>query len=102
MAYKGSSSDPHKGVSVDLERLIVEAGKDPKQLEPRWVATIRFEAAKLRSCGCKVGYDPLTPPPIDNPFHGEIWYHQTDTNIRQVSRLAQHYDGLEGVSLVVP
>ncbi len=60
------------GMSVDLQRLIEEAGLDPKQyvLSPPWVGAVRFKAGALRGVGLMVGYDPL---PLDNPYHGEVW-----------------------------
>lgn len=70
MALKPSSG-PNAGLSVDLQRQIEEAGQDARTFvtTPRWVGSIRFEAAQLRELAFMVGYSPQT----DNPFHGEVW-----------------------------
>ena len=58
-------------MSVDLQKLIEEAGLDPKTyiLSPPWIGAVRFTAGGLRAEGLKVGYDPVP----DNPFHGQVW-----------------------------
>ncbi len=70
MAYRESSTG-HGGMSVDLERLILEAGIDPRVFAttPRWIGSVYFEAGQIRSLGCRIGYDPSP----DNPYHGEVW-----------------------------
>jgi hypothetical protein len=65
------------GLSVDIEKLIVADGKNPKE----WVITgpftgaVSFRASDARSLGLKVGFDPIkghaTLP--DNPYHGAVW-----------------------------
>lgn len=102
MAYKGSDEDRYHGMSMEIEKLFEPAGQDPRQCDPPWVACIRFEAGQLRAAGCRVGYDPIAAPPRDNPFHGEIWHNQSRAVFKAISRLAQHYVGLDGVSLVIP
>lgn len=58
-------------MSVDLERLIEEAGLDARVfvVRPPFVGAVRFTAGMLRGGGFHVGYDPLT----ENPYHGEVW-----------------------------
>ncbi len=48
-AFKPSSG-PNGGMSVDLEKLIIEANQDPRAYvtTPRWTGSARFEAGALR------------------------------------------------------
>lgn len=66
------SSGPDGGMSVDLQRLIEEAGLEPRKyiLSPPWIGAVRFTARGLRGEGLMVGYDPI---PNINPYHGEVW-----------------------------
>lgn len=59
------------GMSIDLQRLIEEAGLDAKAYvaSPPWVGAVRFTAEALRAEGFKVGFHPLPK----NPYHGEVW-----------------------------
>lgn len=61
---------PGGGMSVDLQRLIEEAGLDAKTfvISPPWIGAVRFTACAIRAEGLKVGYDPTA----DNPYHGEV------------------------------
>ncbi len=58
-------------MSVDLQKLIEEAGLDPKTyvLSPPWIGAVRFTAGGLRTEGLIVGYD----PEANNPYHGQVW-----------------------------
>jgi len=53
-------------MSVDLQKLIEEAGLDPKSyiLSPPWIGAVWFTAGSLRAEGLMVGYD----PDLDNPI----------------------------------
>lgn len=70
-AFEMSSSEQGGGMSVDIEKLIIEAGKDmAAHVTPHpWVGAIRVTAGLLRSYNLQVGFSPLS----DNPYHGEAW-----------------------------
>lgn len=70
MAFQASTGQ-NGGLSIDLQRLIEEAGLDAKKfvLSPPWIGAVRFTAGALRSEGLKIGCDP-TP---NNPSHGQAW-----------------------------
>ena len=59
-------------MSIDIERWIQEADRDPRVFvtTPRWVGSLRLQAAAIREIGLIVGYDPIFP---DNPYHGQVW-----------------------------
>lgn len=65
------SSELNGGMSVDLLRLIEEAGRDAKEFvtTPIFTGSVCFIAGSARAAGLRVGGEPLP----DNPFHGEIW-----------------------------
>jgi hypothetical protein len=70
MAFKPSSG-MNAGMSIDIEKLIIEDGLDPKKFVKKdpWIAAVSFTAGELRNNQFQVGYDPLD----DNPYHGEVW-----------------------------
>ena len=72
MAF-GPSNGPNKGMSVDLQAQIVEAGLDCREhlntTTPQCIGAIRFEAGALRKVNLQIGFDPLK----SNPHHGEVW-----------------------------
>jgi hypothetical protein len=70
-AFEMSSPEFGGGMSVDIERLITEAGQDvPAHVTtPPWIGSIRVTAALLRGYDLQVGFSPLPT----NPFHGEAW-----------------------------
>lgn len=69
-AFKASSG-PKGSMSVDIEKLIIEAGVDPKTwvTTPKWIGSIRIGVSDIRNNNCKVGYDPI----LSNPYHGGVW-----------------------------
>ena len=72
------SSQPPKGMSVDILNLIEAAGVDAKAHVaslPNLPYSVRLRVGDLRSLGLKVGFHPLDekPPFPANPFHGEVW-----------------------------
>lgn len=93
-AFQGSS-EINGGMSVDLERSIVDAGLDPKAFvtTPRWIGSVRFEAGTLRSEGFRVGFHPLP----ENPHHGEVWGDFSKPKKRQLQRLCVWFVPIEGV-----
>ena len=63
-------SDPHGGMSVDIEEWIVRDGLNPLH----YVADLSYGATRinvgeLRALELKVGWDPQP----DNPHHGGVW-----------------------------
>lgn len=71
------SSGPRSGMSVDIEKLIIAGGEDPKRYvtTPIFTGSVAFSASAIRSLGLWVGYEPILDvlgiP--DNPYHGEVW-----------------------------
>ena len=68
-AFSGSSKPP-RGMSVDLERPMIEAGLDNQSMLPNAdFGALRLIAGEMRELGHKVGRNPQS----DNPYHGEVW-----------------------------
>lgn len=91
------SSDGYRGLSVDLQAEIEQAGLDAKDFvsSPPWLGSIVFTAARLRGEGFQVGYDPLP----DNPYHGEAWGNFAKSKQRALLRLAAWLVQIDGVSI---
>jgi hypothetical protein len=68
--YKASSV-VNGGMSVDIEKMVVSAGIEPKifVVNPVYTGAIAFSAVSIRSLGLWIGYEPLQ----NNPYHGEVW-----------------------------
>lgn len=88
MAFQPSSG-PNGGMSVDLERSILDAGGDPRMhvVSPPFVGAVRFVAGQLRAEEFLVGYDPLP----GNPHHGEVWGSFTASKKKKLQALAEMY-----------
>lgn len=71
------SSEPPKGMSVDIESLISASDINPRELivSASLPFAVKFNVGELRELGLKVGFDPIvaTSQFPANPFHGEIW-----------------------------
>ena len=67
-----ASSVKNGGMSVDIEKLISDSGKDPYQFvtTPKFRGSVWWSASSVRGQGLSIGYAPIEP---DNPFHGEVW-----------------------------
>ena len=65
------SSSPNGGMSVDIEKLIIEAGLNPYEFvtNPEFTGSVVFLAGAIRQIGLIVGSNPLQ----ENPYHGEVW-----------------------------
>ena len=96
MAFQ-ASTEGNCGMSVDLERSIVEAGLDPARFvtNPPFIGSVWFEAAYLRSETLKVGYDPLD----DNVHHGEVWGSFTKGRRSRLLNAAEWFVQIAGVDL---
>lgn len=88
MAFQASRGD-NGGMSVDLQRLIEEAGLDARKfvISPPWIGAVRFAAGALRSEGLQIGYDPVP----GNPYHGEVWGSFTKTLQKKLLNLAEPF-----------
>jgi len=65
------SNKPPGGMSVDLERLMIEDGLDSlSRLPTTDFGAVRFEARILRDNGHMVGSDALP----ENPYHASVWH----------------------------
>ncbi|WP_156967625.1 hypothetical protein [Methylosinus sp. PW1] len=84
------STEKNGGMSVDLQRLIEEAGVDARTFvaSPPWIGAVRFSAETLRQKGLLVGFDPQLP---DNPYHGEVWGNFKKSLQRQLVSLAEPF-----------
>lgn len=69
---------PYGGMSVDLERLMVEAGVSymSRLINNDW-GVVRLFVGELRELKCQVGRDPIEADPRqgieENPQHGLVW-----------------------------
>lgn len=64
------SSKPPKGMSVDLERQMSEAGLSNLEMLPGPdFGALRLNAGEVRVLGCQVSRDPVE----NNPYHGSVW-----------------------------
>ena len=101
IAYQESSEDG-EGMSVDIEKLIVEDGIDPKAfvMSPSWIGAVHFFAGFLRDEELKVGFDPIPPgDPDENPYHGQVWGKFPKTKKQRLKLAAQWYVEAAGVLL---
>ena len=91
------SSEPKGGVSIDIERSILEAGLDVKQhvTSPQFLGSVRFLVGDLRSETLMVGYDPLP----DNDHHGEIWGDLPKSKKRRLMKKARWFVKIANVTL---
>lgn len=96
LLFKPSSGE-NGGLSVDLQRLIEEAGLDAKAFvtTPRWTGSVRLEAYQFRDEGLIVGFDPLE----SNPCHGEVWGAFSDSKKRKLLRLCGWFVPIPDVSI---
>jgi hypothetical protein len=97
------SSSPTGGMSVDIERLIVESGQDSKQFvtTPKFTGSVAFAVGVARSASLLVGFDPLE----DNPFHGEVWGKArpnrfTGSQTTTLRNAASWYVAIDGVDII--
>lgn len=71
------SSGPQGGMSVDIEKLMLDDRIDPREFvtTPRFQASVSFAAKVARDLGLRVGYNPIleTDQIPENPYHGEVW-----------------------------
>lgn len=72
-----ASTEPNGGMSVDILKLIENAGVNAKEfvITPVFTGSVVFAAGAARKIGLLVGYDPLegVSGVQDNPHHGEVW-----------------------------
>jgi hypothetical protein len=97
LAFKGSSDG--SGMSVDIEKLIIEMGNDVVNFtsSSHFIGSVVFVAGPVRDEGFAVGYDPIDP---DNMAHGEIWDPQTKAESRKLAALANWLVEIPGVEIV--
>lgn len=69
-AFKPSSRSPF-GLSIDIKKLIEQAGERPEIFvtTPKFRGSVEFSANVARNADLMVGLDPLP----ESPFHGEVW-----------------------------
>lgn len=65
------SSKPNGGMSVDILKLIENAGLNAQEFvtTPVYTGSVYFSAGSARAVGLRVGYDSIP----DNSYHGEVW-----------------------------
>ena len=89
MAFQPSSD--FGGMSIDLQKLIEEAGSQDARryvISPPWIGAVRFTAGMLRAEGLKVGYDPILPA---NPYHGQVWGNFTQGLKKRLAGVAEWF-----------
>lgn len=64
------SSVPNHGMSIDIEKLIIESGRESLSNVPDNLGAVFLETGKVRDLGFKVGKNPIK----ENPYHGEVWW----------------------------
>lgn len=103
MAFKASTG-PNGGLSVDLQHEIEQAGLDAKTYvtTPRWIGSVRFQAAQLRVEELMVGPNPIAAGPgvEANPYHGEVWGNLTTGKQRRLLRLCEWFVPIDDVVIV--
>lgn len=99
MAIEGSSENG--GMSVDIEKLILQDNKNPVDVvtTPRWTGSILLKVQGLRALDLKVGYNPITSPP-ENPYHGEVWGNFTKSKKKQILRSAVWLVPIENAQII--
>lgn len=95
-----ASTDGNQGMSVDIEKLILEAQLNAAEFvtQPPFIGSVWFAAGFLRSKKLAVGPDPIA----ENPYHGEVWGNFTDGTRKAMLRAAQWYVEIKDVDLHVP
>lgn len=95
IAFKPSTEE-RGGMSIDIEKLIIEAGKDPHNFvtSDRWPGSVLFDVGALRELGLRIGFDPLP----NNPFHGEVWGKFSKSQQRSLRSLAIWFVPIDGVA----
>lgn len=84
-------------MSVDLQRLIVEARIEPRDFvtTPKWTGSVRWTADQVRALALLVGFDPTD----DNPFHGQVWGAFTKAQRRSLQTSATWFVALPDVAI---
>lgn len=97
LAFQGSS-EPDRGMSVDIEKLIADDGLDPREYvtTPRWMGSVWFRTRDLRSEQLKVGFDPIEDV---NPYHGQVWGKFPKSKSRRLLALAIWFVEIPDVSI---
>lgn len=101
VAYSPSSGTGG-GMSVDIEKRIVNAGYDPVSYvtNPTYTGSVWFTAEQIRLAGLRIGYEPLP----DNIAHGEVWPPTGSNSFtkgqkRTLARSARWFHRIDGVEL---
>ena len=94
MAFQPSNG-ADQSMSVDIEKLIAEAGHDPRKyvVQPPYIGAVAFTAGSLRSMSLMVGYEPV---PL-NPHHGGVWGNFTKGVQRRLCAEASIYAPIPGM-----
>jgi hypothetical protein len=95
MAFQPSTDGG--GMSVDIAKLIQEAGLTPQDYvtDERWPCSVFFLAGALRGEGLQVGYDPIE----GNPHHGEVWGIATKGQKNRLRALARWFVRADNIAL---
>ena len=96
MTFK-PSSEGSRGVSVDIERLICEAGLRPTEYvtSPKWMGSLRLSCGDVRGLGFQVGYEPMP----DNHYHGSSWGNFGRSKCKLLLSKSRWFVELEGVEI---
>ena len=96
MAFQ-TSTEGNRGMSVDLEALILEAGLDARRFvtTPKYTGSVSLPVGTLRAETLMVGYDPLP----NNPYHGEVWGNLTKGCQGRLLKASEWFVEIESVTL---
>lgn len=90
-------------MSIDIQKLIIEAGVNPEQhvTTPRWTGSIIIPVNPIRAANCLVGYDPLPemPPEPANPYHGGIWGNFNKATQRAIRKASSWFVPISDVTI---
>lgn len=97
MAFSPSNG-PNGGMSVDIQKLIEEAGIEARTFvtTPVWIGSVRLKVGDLRNEELKVGFEPTKA----NQFHGEVWGNFTMEKKERLKELSEWFVPMEDVSIV--
>lgn len=106
-----ASSGTNGGMSVDILKLIEDAGVNAQQFvqTPEYTGAVVFPASAARDAKLIIGFDPIIDDAAfpENPYHGQVWSigdegktrNLTGSQKRALTKSSQWFVELEGVDI---